>query len=277
MTHTGLADGWAAGTPVGDNLVRAVTLSMADVGTGELLGHRTLVTEAYGAVDHGEPAGFANAVTLLQPLPYGRWEAVVGDLEDWCGFEGRPSGGERAGPTGEVLLFSAWPTPDLAGRGWVLHGHPPLMTRSAGPLPSLPAPDGLQIVPVSDERTLADFERTLVEAFPLADAGPLLPGGLFGPRLLDEPRWRMFVGYADGEPVATAGVFVEHGLNYVNYVATRAEWRGRGFGEALTWRATLADPSRPAALLASDPGRPVYERMGYRSLLRFTLWGRDRP
>jgi hypothetical protein len=25
-------------------------------------------------------------------------------------------------------------------------------------------------------------------------------------------------------------------------------------------------------LIASDPGRPVYERMGYVSLLRFTLW-----
>jgi hypothetical protein len=30
-------------------------------------------------------------------------------------------------------------------------------------------------------------------------------------------------------------------------------------------------------LLASDPGRPVYERMGYLPLLRFTVWQLPRP
>ena len=39
---------------------------------------------------------------------------------------------------------------------------------------------------------------------------------------------------------------------------------------------TLADPTRPAMLIASDQGRPVYERMGYLPLFRFTLWSRTR-
>ena len=49
-------------------------------------------------------------------------------------------------------------------------------------------------------------------------------------------------------------------------------YRGKGIGEALTWAATLADPSRPAMLMASDSGRPIYERMGYIPILRLTLW-----
>jgi len=31
-------------------------------------------------------------------------------------------------------------------------------------------------------------------------------------------------------------------------------------------------PARPGVMVASDLGRSVYERLGYRSLLRFTLW-----
>ena len=47
-----------------------------------------------------------------------------------------------------------------------------------------------------------------------------------------------------------------------------------GYGEALTWAATCVDPSLPAVLIASDLGRPVYERMGYVATSRWTLWHR---
>ena len=49
----------------------------------------------------------------------------------------------------------------------------------------------------------------------------------------------------------------------------------------MTWAATLADPERPAVLVASDDGRPTYERMGYVAVARWTAWLRpptaDRP
>src|SRR5205085_1213649 len=44
--------------------------------------------------------------------------------------------------------------------------------------------------------------------------------------------------------------------------------------EAATFAATLAAPSAPAVLIASDDGVGVYERMGYIRLLRLTLWMR---
>jgi predicted GNAT family acetyltransferase len=84
---------------------------------------------------------------------------------------------------------------------------------------------------------------------------------------------RFWVGYLDDRPVACAGAHVTEVCVDVEYVATHADVRGRGFGAAVTWAATLADPAKPAVLIASDPGQPVYERMGYLRLMRLTMWG----
>ena len=63
----------------------------------------------------------------------------------------------------------------------------------------------------------------------------------------------------------------------IRLVATVPEARQRGYSAALTWQATLADPTLPALLIATADGCPVYERIGYTSLFRFMLWSRDRP
>jgi hypothetical protein len=91
--------------------------------------------------------------------------------------------------------------------------------------------------------------------------------------ILDGPL-RLYVGLVDGLPVATAGACVAHGLIDVEWVSTMPGARRRGYGEALTWAATVADPSLPAALIASDLGQAIYERMGYVRLLRMSLWWR---
>ena len=59
-------------------------------------------------------------------------------------------------------------------------------------------------------------------------------------------------------------------------VATLPDARGHGYGSALTWAATVAVPDLPAVLLASDDGRPIYERLGYEIVSRFALWERPR-
>jgi hypothetical protein len=59
-------------------------------------------------------------------------------------------------------------------------------------------------------------------------------------------------------------------------VATVPEARRRGYGAAVAWRASLADPALPTLLIASDQGRLVYEQMGYNALFRFTIWKRER-
>jgi predicted GNAT family acetyltransferase len=115
------------------------------------------------------------------------------------------------------------------------------------------------------------FERTLVDGYPLPEMQPHEWGGFYDERVLGGPT-RFWVGFVDGHPVATAAAHVASGVNNVEMVATLEGFRGRGYGAAVTWAATTADPSLPAILIASDPGRPVYERLGYTALTRWTMW-----
>jgi len=59
----------------------------------------------------------------------------------------------------------------------------------------------------------------------------------------------------DGEPASVAAAHLAAEATLVEYVAALGRARGRGAGAAVTWAATLADPSRPAVLVASDDGR----------------------
>ena len=139
-----------------------------------------------------------------------------------------------------------------------------------------PLPDGLEVAPVRSMAGLRDFERVAIEGYPLDELHDAPPGSMVNERVLADPRQHLWVARADGRPVAVADALVEAGVVSVNLVATRPEARGRGYGAAVTWAATeVAD--LPAMLLASDAGRPVYERMGYLTLTRFTCWLLPRP
>jgi len=65
---------------------------------------------------------------------------------------------------------------------------------------------------------------------------------------------------------------VSDGFVGVYAVATTPSARGRGYGEALTWAAVASEPNLPATLQASEMGRPIYERMGFRTMASFTVW-----
>jgi hypothetical protein len=169
-----------------------------------------------------------------------------------------------------VLVVSPWPTPDLATDGLVPVGHPPLMLRPAGgPVPD--PPPGLEIQRVSTAAGVAEFERTVIAGYPIAELADAPDGALFGPGLLDT-GWALFCGRVDGVAVCTAAGHVSDGIQVVEIVSTLAEHRGTGYGEAVTWAATTLDPDLPAVLVASDLGRPIYARMGYQALCRFTFW-----
>ena len=77
-------------------------------------------------------------------------------------------------------------------------------------------------------------------------------------------------------PVATGSGYVDEHHVHVEFIATLEECRGRGVGYAITAAATLAAPDRPALLIASDLGQPVYRRLGYIAISRFTLWAGHR-
>jgi hypothetical protein len=236
---------------------------------GQPLGGRTLRCDDLAAVDVGRPAFGGNVATLLAPLTPENVADVVATLDDFYRF----SAGANAGT---VFIFSPWPTPDLEPYGWSFLEEAPLMLRPPGDaLP--PIPPGLLIEPVHDAAGMRAFEIAIVRGFSAPELGAQGAGAVFSPGMLGDARCRFWVGHEGDRPVSAAATFVADGINNVTLVATVPDARRRGYGAAVTWHATLADPALPAMLIATDEGRPVYERMGYTTVSHFTLWSRDRP
>jgi hypothetical protein len=195
---------------------------------------------------------------------------VLREPADWPDLVARI---EAVVPDGLPLsLISPYSVPPLGGERWQLVGHPPLMFRTPGG--SEPgAPPELTITEVTDRDGLETFERTLVEGYPDPTLQPYRWGSYGHEGNLGGPT-KFFLGTVAGRPVATAVGHVAADVVDVDMVATMADARGRGYGEAVTWAATRTETGLPAVLIASDPGRPVYERMGYVALSRWTFWHR---
>jgi hypothetical protein len=266
-----LETGWLPTTPVGDTYLRRFLLNWAGfcAATARSLGGRTAELPTAHLADSGRPVAFSNCATLLQPLAAETAPATLAEIAAFFAFD-------DPARVGEVLLASAWPTGDLRPYGWYLMGHPPLHLLPRGAT-SRPAPPELRIEEVRDLAALHAWERVAIEGYPLEALAEAQPGSFVHARWLEEPRYRLWVGWVGERPVCASAAWVEHGINDVTLVATVPDARRRGYGEALTWCAALADPALPAMLLSSDDGRPVYERMGFLPLLRMTLWYRGRP
>jgi GNAT superfamily N-acetyltransferase len=251
-----LEDGWSSPAPETDSLLRGYVLGfarmMADI--GHAIDGRVLETEDVIAVDTGADFFLANGAALRHPV---RDEALPGIVDALHDFYGE-------GPGVGWVLMSAWPIPPIARMGLV--GHPPFMIRAAGG-GAPPMPDGLEIREATSGADMADFARAL-EGYPAPHTDVFANG-----RLVDVPGMHWYVGYLDDRPVACSGAHVTDACVDVEFVATHEDVRGHGYGAAITWAATLADPSKPAVLVASDPGQPVYQRMGYLRVMRLTMWG----
>jgi GNAT superfamily N-acetyltransferase len=268
-----LRTGWEPGVPTSDTLTRAFLINSAEslASPVRAMGGRVLANDAMVATDLGRLTAFLSSVTLLQPLNEQNLESVLEQVDSFYEFDR-----QNSALKGEVMFWSAWPTPDLRPYGWNLAGHPPLHLLPAGAA-APPAPPGLEIRPVTSKAELETFEETTIVGFPFSHLLPYQPGRLFDERTLADARMRRWVGWVDGEPAGISASFVEAGVTNVALVGTLPDARGKGYGAALTWKAALTEPDLPALLLSSDMGRRVYDRMGFLPLYRFTLWYRGRP
>ncbi len=178
---------------------------------------------------------------------------------------------------GPFLLFTPWSLGDLRTSEFQLAGHPPLMVRPPradgdGPVAGARTVDDVRIIEATSPAEVVDFDQTVTEAYP---AEALLPYGS-RPRLFTDDAaangWRLINAYLGDQPVATAGAFASDRVVAIEAVSTRPTFRGHGIGALVTDAAASTTADVPAALLASDSGRPVYERLGFLAVTRFTLW-----
>ncbi len=89
------------------------------------------------------------------------------------------------------------------------------------------------------------------------------------------PVLRGYVGFVARKPVAGSLGLSYRGVGGVYFVSTVPEFRGKGYGTALTWSAIIGarrDGCGTSFLEASELGYPVYSRMGYQKLTSDSWW-----
>jgi GNAT superfamily N-acetyltransferase len=156
-------------------------------------------------------------------------------------------------------------------------GMPPL------PRPKRPLPP-LEIRRVDSARILDDFRAIGSVSFHVPyewfsevfDAS--VPAG--------RPGFACYVGYHEGEPVATSASVRSEGVAGLYNIATAPARRGRGYGEAIT-RLTIESASvenasvenassdgvpEPIVLQSTSQGRRIYERLGFQTVTRILVF-----
>ena len=258
--HEELESGYGPGAPPGDNVMNDAQQETAASFAALARARGDRVARIDGVLtmtDANLPLPFWNRAVLEAPMTEtGTTVAALREFYD--------------GGAGPFLLDSAWPTPDLRPHGFTLMGHPPLMLRAPHlPLPAPPA--DLRIERVDTDRA-RDMEHTLVDGYPAPMFQPFTTVHLFTPAAFDAEGWHHYVGYADDRPVAAGSAYAGPQLVRVENIATLPEAHGRGFGAAITAATIATDLSKPAVLVASDLGRPVYEKLGFAAIARVTYW-----
>jgi hypothetical protein len=139
---------------------------------------------------------------------------------------------------------------------------------------AVPAGD---VRPVADAADAARYWAVCDAAYPSVG----MPEGTFvqtfPPEMLLGDGVEACLGYADGEPVACASIWMAEGVGMVGWVGTLPAARSRGLGAAVTVWATnraFALGGDVAALQASVLGEPVYRRLGYEEVYAYRIVGR---
>lgn len=127
-------------------------------------------------------------------------------------------------------------------------------------------PSGFRIERATSEADLQAFQHIISVGFSTAPQVGAAWSDATRHVGADRTPWRLYLGWLDGEPVATNVVTEGGGIVGVWNIATLAAHRGKGLGAAITVAPLLearAKGYRYAGLFASALGAPVYERLGF--------------
>lgn len=175
----------------------------------------------------------------------------------------------------QSVPFSVWlprPSADevaesVESRGLVCDPRPmPGMVMHPIPVgPSAPGDLSIESVDASNSNDFAEVVRGLG----LGDETAEL---LTAPSFLNDPAVDSFVGYVNRVPVSTSIAIGSVGASGVVCVLTLEQFRGRGFGSALTWAAIDAGSRHghdTVVLQASPMGHPIYVSMGFTTVTEY--------
>ncbi|HEX7263375.1 MAG TPA: GNAT family N-acetyltransferase [Candidatus Dormibacteraeota bacterium] len=213
------------------------------------------------AADSGLPTRVFNRVTILRRLNSSAAPELAERINKFYGVN--PNGGE-------YLVNDPWATLRLEPHGFERWWSLPFMFRPAGGAPSQIS--DLEIRKVRSGRDLEAFVHTLVEGFAIAELENLPASSIMNKKVLDDGAMQCWVGIAEGRAIGTSVAYLSDGVVGVYLISVVPAMRRHGFGETLTWKATLADHTAPSTLQSSELGRPVYERMGYITALECATW-----
>jgi len=257
-----LETGWLPSTPVDDTVLRSFLRNQGELNAlvARAGGGHVHDDDAVSVADAASPVAYQNQAVLHRPL-HGLDDPVL-DVAAAHLCSGRTA-----------TLLSAWPTPDLAPRGWQLVGHPAFVVR--GPVAQTPAAHprhpGLEVHVADSADDLAVAEDLVVRAYPVPEAAGASRGFAFPEGVLDTALL-VRICSIDGTPVAVAASLPAQGLVNLCLAATLPEARHRGAWSALVDDRCGDRPELPAAAFTSDDSRPGFVRAGFLPVLRFTLW-----
>lgn len=130
-------------------------------------------------------------------------------------------------------------------------------------------PEGFSIVPAVEQQALNDWRDVFAES----NETPVSAGQAWVDAMLSSgpgnAPWQLYVGYLDGQPVATSILFNSAGVAGIYGIGTVPHARNKGIGGAITLRPLLDARQQGyhfAVLFASHMGYPVYKRLGFREV-----------
>lgn len=226
-------------------------------------GFEARLTRDTWLIASGEAHSLLNWVAVFAPGPAA--EIALRDHVAWLRARGLPA-----------LVFVAPDAGDSVTSlcrtiGLVATEPVPLMVCRLATLPPRPV-DGITIAPIRDAAALRSAVGLLAAAFGIA---PEASAGAMRSELLHEPALTLDAARQDGAVVSVAATSRAGNLVYLDLMATAPAYRRRGIGTALLAHVLArhaATGATHAFLVATEDGRRLYERLGFRIRFEATVW-----
>jgi len=136
--------------------------------------------------------------------------------------------------------------------------------------------DGLEVREVTDEESLRNWAHIFTVGYGLPAEWETPVYEMCAKLGLDFPIYN-YLGYRNGEPVATASLFFGAGVAGIYSVSTLPEARGQGIGAAVTLyplQKAREMGYRIGVLQSSEMGYKVYKKLGFKHLCQIEYFYR---